>query len=126
MSLDEKLTFARAFGDYENLNNVLRLEQESWLRLNVLNALDQLEAGDWPPLRQAYAQAQSLSARMKIITGDILASETLGQKPKLLGRTPVAVTLATREFCEPMLRQSTALNFDAARAESRPLPPKQT
>ena len=104
MPLDEKLAFAKAFGDYENLNNVLRLEQDSWLRLNVLNAPDQLEAGDWPPLRQAYAQAQSLSARLKIITGDVLASVTLGQRPEQLGRTPVAVTLARREFCEPMLR----------------------
>lgn len=107
MPLDEKLAFATAFGNYENMNNVLRLEQDFWLRLNVLNALDQLEAGDWPPLRQAYAQAQSLSARLKIITGDILASETLGQRPKQLGRTPEAVTLARKEFCEPMLRQST-------------------
>jgi hypothetical protein len=107
MPLDEKLAFAKAFGDYENLNNVLRLEQDSWLRLNVLNAPDQLEAGDWPPLRQAFAQAQSLSARLKIITEDILVSVTLGQRPKQLGRTPVAVTLARREFCEPMLRQST-------------------
>jgi len=106
MRLDEKLAFAKAFGNYENMNDVLRLEQDSWLRLNVLNAPDQLEAGDWPPLRQAYAQAQSLSARLKIITGDVLASVTLGQRPKQLGGTPLAVTLARKEFCEPMLRQS--------------------
>lgn len=106
MPLDERLAFAKAFGDYENLNNVLRLEQDSWLRLNVLNAPDQLEAGDWPPLRQAYAQAQSLSARLKIIAGDILASVTLGQRPRELGRTPVGVTEARREFCEPMLGQA--------------------
>ena len=104
MPLDEKLAFAKAFGDYENMNNVLRLEQDFWLRLNVLNAPDQLEAGDWPPLRQAYAQAQSLSARLKIITGDILASVTLGQRPNQLGQTPEAVTLARKEFCEPLLR----------------------
>lgn len=104
MSLDEKLAFAKAFGDYANLNNVLRLEQDSWLRLNVLNAPDQLEAGDWPPLRQAYAQAQSLSARLKIITGDILDSVTLGQRANQLGRTPEAVTLARKDFCEPLLR----------------------
>ena len=107
MSLEEKLAFAKAFGDYENLNNVLRVEQDSWLRLNVLNAPDQLEAGDWPPLRQAYAQAQSLSARMKIITGAILVSQTLGHQPRQAEETPVAVTLAIREFCKPMLRQST-------------------
>ena len=107
MPLDEKLAFATAFGDYNNMNNVLRLEQDTWLRLNVLNAPDQLEAGDWPPLRQAYAQAQSLSARLKIITEGILDSQTLGQRPKQLEGTPVAVTLARREFCEPMLRQST-------------------
>ena len=107
MALDEKLAFAKAFGDYENLNNVLRLEQESWLRLNVLNDPDQLEPGDWPPLRQAYAQAQSLSARLQIITGDILATVTLGQRPRELGRTPRGVILARREFCEPMLRPST-------------------
>jgi hypothetical protein len=107
MPLDEKLAFATAFGDYENMNNVLRLEQDSWLRLNVLNAPDELEAGDWPPLRQAYAQAQSLSARFKIITEEVLTSQTLGKRPKQLEGTPVAVILARREFCEPMLQQST-------------------
>ena len=103
MPLDEKIAFAKAFGDYENLNAVLRLEQDSWLRLNVLNSPDALEAGDWPPLRQAYAQAQSLGARLKIITADVLASTTLGQRPRQLGRTPIGVTVARREFCAPML-----------------------
>lgn len=106
MPLNEKLAFATAFGDYENMNNVLRVEQDSWLRLNVLNAPDELEAGDWPPLRQAYAQAQSLSARLRIITEEVLASQTLGQRPRQFGETPIAVSLARREFCEPMLRQS--------------------
>jgi len=106
MPLDEKLAFAKAFGNYENLNSVLRLEQDFWLRLNVLNAPDQLEPGDWPPLRQAYAQALSLSARLKIITADILGSVTLGQRPAQFGSTPDAVTLARREFCKPLLQHS--------------------
>jgi hypothetical protein len=107
MPLDEKLAFATAFGNYENLNSVLRLEQDFWLRLNVLNAPDQLEAGDWPPLRQAYAEAQVLNARLKIITADVLSSATLGQRPALLGKTPAGVLLARKEFCEPLLQQST-------------------
>ena len=107
MPLTEKLAFAKAFGDYENLNTVLRLEQDFWLRLNVFNAPDQLEAGDWPPLRQAYAEAQALNSRLKIITADVLDSSTLGQRPALMGKTPAAVTSARREFCEPLLTPPT-------------------
>jgi hypothetical protein len=107
MPLNERLNFSTAFSNYENMNSVLRLEQDAWLRLGVLNAPDQLQAGDWPALRQAYAQAQSLGARLKIITEDILASQTLGQRPEQLEGDPVAVTSARRQFCEPILEQST-------------------
>jgi hypothetical protein len=106
MHLDEKLAFSTAFSNYENLNAVLRLEQNAWLRLNVLNAPDQLEPGDWPPLRQAYAEAQSLSARLQIITGDILTADTLGETPNELGSDPSAVTAAIKRFCEPILERS--------------------
>lgn len=104
MPLNEKLAFATAFGNYLNMNSVLRLEQDYWLRLGVLDAPDQLEAGDWPLLRQAYAQAQSLNARLKIIIDDVLASQTLGQRPRQLGRNPAAVVFARRQFCEPILQ----------------------
>ena len=107
MSLDEKLSLSTAFANYKNMNDVLRLEQTAWLRLNVLNAPEQLEAGDWPPLRQAYAEAQSLSARLQIITADIVSSETLGQRPKQLEDQPAAVDAAVKRFCEPILVPST-------------------
>src|SRR3982751_2672123 len=107
MSLDEKLAFSTAFANYENMNSVLRAEQQSWLRLGVLNAPEQLDAGDWPPLRQAYAEASSLNGRIQIITNDILASETLGQAPQQLEGEPASVTAAVRQFCEPILERSS-------------------
>jgi hypothetical protein len=104
MPLSEKLAFATAFSNYDNMNSVLRREQEAWLRLNVLDAPDQLEAGDWPGLRQAYAEARSLSARLQIITADVLANENLGQSPnELEGADPAAVTAARKQFCKPIL-----------------------
>jgi hypothetical protein len=103
MSLDEKLALSTAFANYENLNDVLRLEQDAWLRLDVLDAPDQLEAGDWPPLRQAYAQAKSLSARLQIITGDMLANLTLGQSPRQIEDQPAAANAAIKSFCAPVL-----------------------
>jgi hypothetical protein len=104
MPLSEKLAFATAFSNYDNMNSVLRREQEAWLRLNVLDSPDQLEAGDWPGLRQAYAEARSLSARLQIITEDVLASENLGRRPnEMEGADPAAVTAAKKEFCRPIL-----------------------
>lgn len=104
MPLREKLAFGRAFSDYEKLNAVLTREQEAWLRLNVLNSPDQLEAGDWPGLRQAYAEARSLSGRLQIITGEILSTENLGQRRKSLDEgTPAAVTVGNKQFCQPIL-----------------------
>jgi hypothetical protein len=103
MPLDQKLAFGTAFSNYENMNQVLRLEQEPWRRLNVLNSPNQLEAGDWPPLRQAYADATSLNSRVQIITGDILVSYTLGQKPRQLESNPASVTAAVKQFCTPIL-----------------------
>ena len=103
MSLDEKLALSTAFANYQNLNDVLRLEQDAWLRLDVLDAPDQLEAGDWPPLRQAYAQAKSLNARLQIITGHMLSNLTLGQSPRQIEDQPAAADAAIKRFCEPVL-----------------------
>jgi hypothetical protein len=106
MPLQEKLAIGTAFSNYENMNSVLRLEQEPWRRLDVLNNPDQLEAGDWPPLRQAFADASSLNSRLEIITGDILVSYTIGQAPKRLQSDPASVAIATKQFCTPILEQS--------------------
>jgi hypothetical protein len=103
MSLNEKLALSTAFSNYENMNAVLRLEQTAWLRLDVLNAPDQLEAGDWPALRQAYAEAQSLSDRLQIIAGGVIRGEALGQRPKQLEDQPAAVDDAIRKFCQPII-----------------------
>jgi hypothetical protein len=109
MSLDEKLALSTAFSNYKNLNSVLRLEQTAWLRLDILNSPEQLEAGDWPPLRQAYAEAKSLSSRLQIISSGIVDGETLGQAPKQLEDQPAAVDAAIKMFCEPILDRSVAL-----------------
>jgi hypothetical protein len=105
MPLDERLAVGSAFSNYENMNSVLRLEQEPWRRLDVLNLPDELEAGDWPPLRQAYADAASLNSRLQIITGDILTAYTLGQTPRQLETNPTSVVAATKRFCEPILEK---------------------
>ena len=106
MPLNEKLALSTAFSNYENMNDVLRLEQNAWLRLDVLDNLGGLEAGDWPALRQAYAEAESLSARLQIITADILATQTLGQVPKQLEDQPAAANAAIKQFCGSMFEKS--------------------
>jgi hypothetical protein len=108
MPLDEKIRFSTAFSNFQNLNSVLRIEQDSWLRLDVLDAPDQLQDGDWPPLRQAYAQANSLNARLQIIAADVLHSYSLGQKPHELGTDPPEVTAAIRQFCRPLRAAGSA------------------
>jgi hypothetical protein len=106
MPLDEKIQFSTAFSNYQNLNSVLRLEQDSWLRLDVLDSPDQLQDGDWPPLRQAYAQANSMNARLQIIASDVLHAFTLGQVPHELGSDPPEVTAAIEQFCRPIYRSA--------------------
>jgi hypothetical protein len=52
-----------------------------------------------------YAEAASLSARLQIITKDLLVNENLGQAPKQLEDEPPSVTAAVRQFCTPILEQ---------------------
>lgn len=106
MPLDEKLEFSTAFSNYEDMNDVLKVEQEAWLHLDVLDSPEQLEAGDWPSLRQAYAQASSLNDRLRIITHDVISSMTLGQTPKSMEDEPPAVRAAIKSFCGPILGRS--------------------
>jgi hypothetical protein len=106
MPLDEKLEFSTAFANYEGMNDVLKLEQGAWLHLGVLDSYDQLQAEDWPALRQAYAEASSLNGRLRIITHDVASTMTFGQAPTQLEDEPPAVTAAIRKFCEPILPRS--------------------
>jgi hypothetical protein len=55
-----------------------------------------------------YAEAASLSARLQIITKDLLVNENLGQAPKQLEDEPPSVTAAVRQFCTPILEQASA------------------
>ena len=102
MPLNERLDFGGAFSNYENMDDVQRREQDAWLKLNVLNDPEVLGEGDWPNLHQAYAEARSLSSRMKLITGYVLSKEALNQNAN---RPPDVPGLAAAEarFCSPIL-----------------------
>lgn len=103
MSLTQKLSFARAFSSYDNLNQALLREQDAWLKLGVLDDPTLLSQSDWPALRQAYAEAEALNARIKLITQHVLSVGTLGQtKEETFERTPGAKEAAV-EFCRPIV-----------------------
>lgn len=105
MSLAQKLAFARAFSSYENLDQALQREQDAWLKLGVLDDPALLSEGDWPALRQAYAEAATLNTRIKLITRHVLSVGTLGQGSKeSFEGTPGAKEAAT-EFCQPIVSE---------------------
>ena len=103
MKLADKLRLASAFDNYANLTSVLKLEQDAWLKLGMLDRPQLLTDGDWPILHQAYAEAASLNGRLQIITGYVLTTQNLGQSSK------VKVTYNARAFgqrdafCRPVL-----------------------
>lgn len=78
-------------------------EQAAWLKLGVLDDPTLLSDGDWPALRQAYAEAAMLNARIKLITRHVLSVGTLagGSKGTFEG-TPGAKEAAS-EFCRPIV-----------------------
>ena len=102
MDLDEKTQFAGAYANYENFNHVLDREQESWLKLDMLDHLDLLSDGDWPILHQAYAEATSLNARLTNITNYVLTATSLGQKLPPV-KPPPPFREGLRAICEPVL-----------------------
>jgi hypothetical protein len=102
MSLEEKLDLAGAFGNYANLTDVLKREQDAWLKLGVLDDPQSLSEGDWPFLHQAYAEASSLSGRMAIITDYVLSTQNLGQRPSA-NTGNARVNAAVKSFCTPIL-----------------------
>lgn len=102
MSLKDKLGFARAFSSYENLDQALLREQDAWLKLGVLDDPQLISDADWPPLRQAFAEARTLNARIKLITQYVLTVGSLGQQPKQTFDANRSVKEAATEFCRPI------------------------
>jgi hypothetical protein len=102
MNLKEKLGFGDAFDNYANMTDVLKREQDAWLKLGLLDHQEILNETDWSALHQSEAEAASLSARMQIITTYVLANNTLGQSPMQLPDTP-GVAAAFHRFCSPIL-----------------------
>lgn len=103
MSLTQKLAFARAFSSYENLDQALLREQDAWLKLGVLDDPTLLSEGDWPALRQAYAEAATLNTRIKLITQHVLSVGTLGQKGKATFQQERGAKQAATDFCRPIV-----------------------
>lgn len=107
MSLKDKLGFARAFSSYQNLDQALLREQDAWLKLGVLDDPQLLSEADWAPLRQAYAEARTLNARIKLIIQYVLRVGSLGQQPKQTFDANRSVREAATEFCRPMTSASS-------------------
>ena len=101
MSLAEKLDLGGAFDNYENMTDVLKREQDAWLKLGTLDNPQTLSDGDWPVLHQAYAEAAALSGRMTIITDYVILTQNLGQPPKVTRNA--RADAAVKAFCTPVL-----------------------
>ena len=102
MSLTEKLDLGGAFDNYANMSDVLRQEQDAWLKLGVLDNPETLSEGDWPVLHQAYAEAAAINGRMAIVTDYVLSTQNLGQKPRITSNR--MADAAVKAFCTPVLR----------------------
>jgi hypothetical protein len=104
MSLKERLNFGAAFQNYDNMNDLLRREQEAWLKLAVLDDPTVLSDGDWPGLHEAYAAAKTLSKRMGLIADWVLSDQSLGQAPSKSTAANRALALTVQQFCTPILK----------------------
>lgn len=104
MPLHEKLDFAFSYLLFANMKDVQNREQDAWLKLNVLNDPGVLDAGDWPGLHQAYAEARALSSRMQLITNFAPSRAGLGQVASHAADIPSLVE-GRRRFCSPILPQ---------------------
>lgn len=105
MSLGDKLKFARAFSSYENLDQALLREQDAWLKLAVLDDPGLLGDADWAGLRQAYAEAKTLNARIKLITQYVLSVGSLGPSSSRTFDANRTVRDAATNFCRPIFPQ---------------------
>ena len=104
MSLKERLNFGAAFQNYENMNDLLRREQDAWLKLAVLDDPAVLSDGDWPGLHEAYAAAKTLSKRMGVIADWVLSNQSLGQAPSTSAAVKRALAVTVQQFCTPILK----------------------
>lgn len=78
-------------------------EQDAWLKLGVLDDITLLSDGDWPAVRQAYAEAATLNARIKLIIPHVLSVGTLDQQPGRTFDANPSVRNAATEFCRPIM-----------------------
>jgi hypothetical protein len=102
MNVHERLRFGSVFDNYANMDDVQKEEQQAWRKLDMLDDPSILAEGDWPLIHQAYADANSLAARIKLITGFVLAQKNLGLKPSQIENV-ANVSDAMRHFCSPIL-----------------------
>jgi hypothetical protein len=102
MPLDEKLRFSDAFGTFRAFTSLRGEEDEVWRTFSLLDQVGVLNDSDWSRLHAAYADAKSISDRMRLLAPYLLDHEAVDQRSSLPELRPDAVA-AERAFCTPII-----------------------
>lgn len=102
MPLEEKLDLSNAFSTYRHFRDLREQEDQTWRTLGLLDQANVLNDADWSRLHEAYADANAISQRMRLVIDYQLQQASLGERAEM--PTDTADFGATeRAFCSPML-----------------------
>jgi hypothetical protein len=110
MPTSEQTDLSNAFANFENWDALRRDERMAWVKLGALDDASGIGEGDWPLLRQAYAEARAATARVAYVGPFILQTANLGQKPKVdavaeenIRSAAKARQIDVMQICRPLL-----------------------
>ena len=104
MKLDERLDFGRAFASLASMRSELLNEAHTWDELRRLDHPEILEAGDWPQLRAAYADAVAYDDRNFYLARWVLKNDTDGERADGPTLDELRAKGSVHSLCEPLLR----------------------
>ncbi len=100
MPQKEKLDFSEAFSTYRRFSTLRNEEDEEWRKLALLDRPDLLDANNWSRLRETWGDLVGMSSRIRSISDDILANDTMGEQP---GRIEGDEPPLRQAFCAPLV-----------------------
>jgi hypothetical protein len=104
MKLDERLDLGRGFAALASMRSELLDEAHTWDELRRLDHPGILEAGDWPQLRAAYADALAWDDRNVFLSRWILKYDTEGERADGPTLDVLRTKGSVHSLCEPLLR----------------------
>lgn len=102
MPLNEKLRFSDAFGSFQAFTVLREQEDDVWRGLGLMDQAADLNESDWSRLHAAYADAKSISQRMRLVTHYLIEHESVGERAEMPTLERASNT-AEADFCAPMI-----------------------